>query len=172
MNVRQAIPDDAPKLAQLGALTFTHTFGHMYAAKDLQVFLESNYTIEKHIKAINDPRESFWLLEDDENDGEILAFGWVGTCTLPVANLESNAGEIKRFYVHPDHQGKKLGSRLFKKMLAWLEEKEYSPLYLGVWSENYGAQRLYARYGFKKVGEHYFVIGNHRDLDFIYKRAD
>ena len=34
-------------------------------------------------------------------------------------------------------------------------------LWIGVWSENLGAQRFYARYGFEKVGEYEFSVGQH-----------
>ncbi|KAG0311475.1 hypothetical protein BGZ97_011860 [Linnemannia gamsii] len=169
INIRQATPEDASVLAELGALTFTHTFGQMYTPKDLQDFLVTTYTVEKHLVPLKDARESFWLLEDE--NGQAMAFGWVGACKLPVANLESNAGEVKRLYVHPDHQGKKLGSRLFKRMLEWLEDEGFEHLYIGVWSENYGAQRLYARYGFNKFSEYEFAVGNHLDREFILKRA-
>ncbi|KAF9161441.1 hypothetical protein BGX21_002288 [Mortierella sp. AD011] len=169
MNLRQANPDDASKLSELGALTFTHTFGHLYKPEDLQDFLTTTYTAERHLIPLTDSRESFWVLEDD--NGEALAFGWAGACKLPVPSLESNAGEIKRLYVHPDHQGKKLGSRILKQMLAWLESEGFGPLYIGVWSENYGAQRLYSNYGFVKLCEYDFPVGNHRDREFIFKRA-
>ncbi|KAF9312609.1 hypothetical protein BGZ91_006486 [Linnemannia elongata] len=169
MNLRRATPEDATVLAELGALTFTHTFGEMYSSKDLQDFLTTTYTAEKHLIPLNDPRESFWLLEDD--NGQALAFGWAGACKLPVSDLESNAGEIKRLYVHPDHQGKKLGSLVFKRMLDWLGDEGFEPLYIGVWSENHGAQRLYARYGFEKFSEYEFPVGNHHDREFIFKRA-
>ncbi|KAF8932090.1 N-acetyltransferase GCN5 [Dissophora ornata] len=169
MNLRQAVPDDAAVLAQLGALTFTHTFGHLYNPKDLQDYITSTYTVEEHLIPLTDSRESFWLLEDD--NGQALAFGWAGACKLPVPNLESNAGEIKRLYVHPDHQGKKLGSQILKKMLAWLGEEGFDPLYIGVWSENLGAQRLYGVYGFEKFSEYEFAVGIHRDHEFILKRA-
>ncbi|KAK3847692.1 MAG: acetyltransferase [Linnemannia gamsii] len=169
MNLRQATPDDASVLAELGALTFTHTFGQMYTSKDLQDYITTTYTVEQHLIPLTDSRESFWLLEDE--NGQAMAFGWVGACKLPVPNLESNAGEIKRLYVHPDHQGKKLGSRILKRMLDWLGDEGFGPLYIGVWSENYGAQRLYARYGFEKVSEYEFVVGNHRDHEFILKRS-
>jgi len=40
-----------------------------------------------------------------------------------------------------------------------------------VWSENFGAQRFYARYGFEKVGTYEFPVGQTRDLEFILRRA-
>ncbi|KAF9098932.1 hypothetical protein BGX29_009940 [Mortierella sp. GBA35] len=170
MKLRQAVPADAPVLCELGALTFSDTFGHMYKPQDLQDFINSTYTVEKHLGPLTDPRESFWLLED-EDTGKALAFGWVGACKLPVENVESDAGEVKRLYVHPEHQGKKLGSLVLDRMMEWLAEKAFSPLYIGVWSENFGAQRLYGRYGFEKVAEYEFEVGNHRDREFILKRA-
>jgi len=39
-----------------------------------------------------------------------------------------------------------------------------------VWSENFGAQRFYARYGFAKAGEYDFIVGRQRDHEFIYRR--
>jgi RimJ/RimL family protein N-acetyltransferase len=40
-----------------------------------------------------------------------------------------------------------------------------------VWSENFGAQRLYARYGFTRVGDYFFPVGEHRDHEFILRRS-
>jgi ribosomal protein S18 acetylase RimI-like enzyme len=54
--------------------------------------------------------------------------------------------------------------------LQWLESQGRTPLYIGVWSENLGAQRFYGRYGFKKIGEYGFVVGNTVDREFILKR--
>ncbi|KAF9584748.1 hypothetical protein BGW38_005332 [Lunasporangiospora selenospora] len=169
MRIRQAGPNDAPVLVELGALTFTNTFGHMYDPKDLEEFISSTYTVEQHLVHLTHGRESFWLLEDD--NGQAMAFGWAGACKLPVPDLEKNAGEVKRLYVHPDHFGKKLGTLVLEKMLDWLDQVGYSSIYLGVWSENYGAQRLYGRHGFVKTCEYEFPVGNHRDREFIFKRV-
>ena len=43
-------------------------------------------------------------------------------------------------------------------------------LWVGVWSENFGAQRFYARYGFDKAGEYLFPVGATRDHEFIFRR--
>ncbi len=54
--------------------------------------------------------------------------------------------------------------------LTWLTEQQCSPLYIGVWSENSGAQRFCGRYGFVKVGEYGFPVGKTVDHEFILKR--
>jgi ribosomal protein S18 acetylase RimI-like enzyme len=71
--------------------------------------------------------------------------------------------------VRATHQGQGLGTRLFEAALEWLEQ-HYSPLYIGVWSQNHGAQRFYARYGFTKVGEYGFPVGSTVDREFILRR--
>ena len=55
--------------------------------------------------------------------------------------------------------------------LAWLERKGPRRVWLGVWSKNHGAQRLYERLGFEKVGEYEFLVGKTRDHEFIMRRG-
>lgn len=63
-----------------------------------------------------------------------------------------------------------VGTRLMDTGLEWLASQGRSPLYIGVWSENYGAQRFYARNGFSQVGEGGFPVGSTADREFILKR--
>ena len=43
-------------------------------------------------------------------------------------------------------------------------------MWIGVWSENHGARRFYARHGFKKVGEYGFHVGDTIDQEYILRR--
>ncbi|MDH4023178.1 MAG: GNAT family N-acetyltransferase, partial [Gammaproteobacteria bacterium] len=89
---------------------------------------------------------------------------------LPVPDLENNAGEIRHLYLRATVQRGGLGTRLLVTMLDWLAAQGYSPLYVGVWSGNLGAQRLYGRFGFEKIGEYDFPVGNHLDREFILRQ--
>ncbi|KAF9928470.1 hypothetical protein BGZ67_006977 [Mortierella alpina] len=71
--------------------------------------------------------------------GILARWTGVGACELPAKDMVPNAGEIKRGYVHSDHQSQKLGSRVIQQMLSWLDEEGHSPLYIGICSENNGA---------------------------------
>ena len=97
-------------------------------------------------------------------------FATAGPCKLPVPNIGKNAGEIRQLYLLAAVQRAGLGTRLLVTVMDWLTAQQHSPLYVGVWSENYGAQRLYARYGFEKIGEYDFPVGKHLDREFILKR--
>jgi diamine N-acetyltransferase len=56
-------------------------------------------------------------------------------------------------------------------VMAWLEAAGSRDLWIGVWSQNYGAQRFYARHGFEKIGEYDFPVGGTLDREFILRRA-
>lgn len=167
-TIRHATHDDLPQLAALGAATFKETFGHLYSAKDLQAFLEGSRSVASYAKKLKDPRTAIWLAFENEVP---VGYAVAGACKLPVENLEPEAGELYELYVLADRQGLKLGTQLLQVVFAWLDAQRFHPLYIGVWSENPGAQRLYARHGFSKVGEYGFPVGDHIDLEFILKRA-
>jgi ribosomal protein S18 acetylase RimI-like enzyme len=165
--IRRAVPDDAAALAELGAATFSETFGHLYPAEDLQTFLLT-HSVDAWDRVLKDPGTAVWLAELD--DGSKVGFIVVGACKLPVEDREATAGEIKQLYVLARHHNLRLGTRLMELGLEWLEAQNRTPIYIGVWSENYGAQRFYARYGFEKVGEYGFPVGSTVDHEFILKR--
>ena len=55
--------------------------------------------------------------------------------------------------------------------VAAVESLGADAVQLSVFSENYGAQRFYQRYGFAHVADIDFWVGNHRDHEFLYELA-
>ena len=168
VTIRRATAADAPLLAELGAATFTETFGHLYPPEDLQHFLVGTHSLDTWTRVLADPQRATWIATlADETP---IAFLAVGPCKLPIENRESTAGEIQQLYVLARHHNLRLGSQLMDHGLKWLEEQGRLPIYIGVWSENFGAERFYGRYGFSKVGEYGFPVGKTVDHEFILKR--
>lgn len=166
-TIRRATADDAAALAELGGATFTETFGHLYPPEDLQVFLGKNHSLQSWSQTLADPNRAIWLVE--HRSGRKIGFIVVGACKLPVDELESTAGEIQQLYVSAEFHNLRLGAQLMSVGLDWLQSQGRTPVYIGVWSENYGAQRFYGRYGFNKVGEYGFPVGKTVDREFILK---
>lgn len=163
----RATAADARTIAALGAATFTETFGHLYSEQDLQAFLGESHSLDSWSRKLADPGVAVWIAVLDDAP---IGFIAVGPCKLPVENLGPDAGEVHQLYVLTAHQKLGLGSRLMDTGLEWLEAQRHAPLYVGVWSENFGAQRFYGRYGFGKVGEYGFRVGETVDREFILKR--
>ena len=167
VQIRRAVLGDEVALAKLGAATFTATFGHLYQAEDLRAFLAAAHSVETWARQLADGNRAAWLAVVDD---ALIGFIAVGPCKLPVENRERNAGEIQQLYVLQQFQKHQLGSKLMTAGLRWLEENGQAPIYIGVWSQNLGAQRFYGRYGFEKVGEYGFPVGKTVDREFILKR--
>jgi len=166
-SIRRATPDDAGTLADLGARTFVESFGHLYSPEDLQAFLDESHTEAAYAQSLGDPRYALWIAE---RDGKAIGYAQAGPCGLPHADVRPGDGELKRLYLTRDAQGSGVGAQLFEEALRWLERDGLRTLWISVWSENFGAQRFYARYGFDKAGEYDFIVGHQRDREFIYRR--
>ena len=166
-TILRAMPEDADVLAALGRETFAETFGHMYPPEDLVQFLAGTYTPAVFRGFLEDPTQALWKAEAG---GRAVGYAQAGRCALPHPDVTPACGELKRLYVKHGTQNGGMGSALLDAALAWLH-KPGRKLWIGVWSENTGAQRLYSRRGFVKVGEYAFAVGSTRDKEFILRRG-
>ena len=165
--IRRAGSADAETVAAIGAETFIETFGHLYPPSDLESYLAEAYNLERTRADLADPAKATWLVEAD---GEAIGYALAGPCGLPHAGVTPECGELKRIYLRKARQGGGLGARLFAETMAWLEKDGPRAIWLGVWSENHGAQRFYIRHGFGKAGEYDFHVGATVDREYIFKR--
>lgn len=165
--IRRATSADAEQLSALAIATYTETFGDSYPPQDLQDFLAMHYAVAPQQRELDDPLSAAWLLFDGGQPAGYLAAGPNG---LPHLQAQHGDIELKRLYVRASHQGRGHGARLMEAFLAWLDQPRRRTLWVGVWSENAGAQRFYARYGCVQVGTYEFEVGDSRDLEFILRR--
>ncbi|ODT88676.1 GNAT family N-acetyltransferase [Phenylobacterium sp. SCN 70-31] len=165
--IRRAGETDAPLLATLGARTFRETFAHLYPPEDLAAFLAQAYDPGRTRLDLIDPAQAAWIMEQG---GEAIGYAQAGPCGLPHPEVTSACGELKRIYFLKGAQGSGLGGRLFAEVMEWLQSAGPRTVWIGVWSENFGARRFYERQGFHKVGEYGFHVGATVDLEFILRR--
>ncbi|MBJ7413837.1 MAG: GNAT family N-acetyltransferase [Phenylobacterium sp.] len=166
-TIRLATPADAETLAALGARTFCETFAHLYDPADLSAFLAEAYDVPRTRRDLADPAKASWLVEAG---GQAIGYASVGPCGLPHPEVTPACGELKRIYFLKDRQGGGLGKALFATAIDWLQADGPRAVWIGVWSENFGAQRFYERHGFTKVGEYGFAVGKTVDREFILRR--
>lgn len=170
--IRPAIPDDAPALAVLGRTTFVETFvegfGIPYPPEDLDPFLDRTFSEATTRARLADPDHRYWVAE---RQGEILGFANTGRCGLPHPDARPGHAELHRLYVSRAAQGMGVGTALLKVALDWMEANTDGSLWIGVWSGNLKAQKLYAAHGFAVAGEYQYPVGNWRDDEFILRRG-
>ena len=168
LHIRLATDADAPALAAFGAKTFLETFGHLYPSEDKEYFLGQRFSLERTLQDIRDPARVMTMVFHGD---DLVAFLDCGPLTLPVENPESDALELYRLYLDEAQKGTGLAHRLMDMALNWARDKQASALYLGVWSQNERAKRLYVKYGFEIVGAYHFKVGNTLDDERIMRLA-
>lgn len=169
MILRDATPDDAEALAKLGRDSFCHAFEHLYREEDLKGFLEQCYSVEAVAAEIADPAIRHQLTEDAPGSG-LTAFIKVKQPS-PYGEYSdaTNALCLGQLYTDPARTGQGLGAALMDWCLALARERGCDAVQLSVWSENYGAQKFYQRYGFGKIADIGFWVGEQRDDELLYE---
>jgi ribosomal protein S18 acetylase RimI-like enzyme len=167
MIYRSATPDDAPALAELGAETFVAAFGHLYRPEDLEAFLAEVHNPEAVGGEIAGDECTHCLVEDA---GRLVAF-----CKLryPTKFGEysdaANPIELGQLYALPTHTGHGIGAKLMEWAIDHARDGGHDAILLSVYADNFGAQRFYQRYGFAKIADITFKVGDHIDPEYLYE---
>ena len=167
--LRAATQADAAALAELGRASFVAAFGHLYKPEDLAAFLAEYRTVEKFREHLVDPPT---LIQVAEEDGRLA-----GYCLIVRDHRFDEQPEprperpvfVSQLYCAPEMTGHGLGAALLDWAIAQARAWNADALQLSVFSENFGAHRFYQRYGFVKVADIDFWVGNHRDDEFLYE---
>lgn len=167
MILRPATPADAPALAKLGAETFVAAFGDLYTPHDLAAFLADVHNPEAVVEEISGDSCTHCLVDVE---GALVAF-----CKLryPTKFIEYTDArdpvELGQLYALPGHTGTGIGARLMDWALEVARNGAHDAILLSVYAENFGAQRFYQRYGFGKIADITFKVGDHFDPEFLYE---
>ncbi|MFN3864037.1 MAG: GNAT family N-acetyltransferase [Erythrobacter sp.] len=167
MIFRPATPADALALARLGADTFVAAFGHLYKPEDLAAFLAEVHSPEAVAGEIAGDECTHCLVEDE---GELVAY-----CKLRYPSRYArytdaqNPLELGQLYARPQHTGRGIGAKLMDWALEQARGRGHDAVLLSVYSENFGAQRFYQRYGFGKIADITFQVGEQFDAEFLYQ---
>ena len=146
-RVRTATPADAPSVARVHVVTWRAA----YAGVVPQAVLDG-LSVER--------REGFWResLEKPgghrlwvaESDGRVVGFASTGPGRDD--DLPAGAGELLAIYLDPAMWGRGLGTRLFRRAIADLGERDIDPVVLWVLTANERGRRLYAAMGWQPDG--------------------
>lgn len=163
-NIRDARSADIPALAALSAATFTENFERLYTKDNLAGFLASHHSEDYYARAYAE--SSVRLLVAEQNDA-LIGYAKIGPNTLPCDPRRPHAAELSRLYILKSHTGQTVGHDLMTEIFGYVRRQGYADILLSVFSENAGAQKFYHRYGFSKIADYKFQVGDHYDHDWI-----
>ncbi|HJW08312.1 MAG TPA: GNAT family N-acetyltransferase [Holophagaceae bacterium] len=167
-SLRPALPADASVLSALASRTFTDTFRGHHSAENLAAFTEAAYNLAKIRAELEDPHRD-WLLAEQEGEA-------VGYALMRWGHREPCVGgpdpvvELERIYALAAFQGRGLGPALMQACVDLALLKGARTMWLGVWERNARALAFYAKWGFRDVGAHRFLVGTDDMTDRILER--
>lgn len=137
--LRDVRPGDDAELAALIRRVMPEfgASGDGFAIKDAEV--------DAMFEAYTRPGHAYFVLK---RDGVLVGGGGVGA----LVGGEVGVCELRKMYFLPDARGHGQGERLLRRCLQKAQELGYSKMYLETLATMTGAQKLYERMGFEKLG--------------------
>jgi GNAT superfamily N-acetyltransferase len=168
-ELRECGPEDAERLAVVGAASFLEAFAGFLHGEDILEHCRKQHSEEKYRAMLADGDTRIVVAEVK---GSAVGYAVVCPPDLPVP-LAGEDLELKRIYLLHRFQGSGMGAALMR----WSEETARAMgmrrLLLGVNDENDSAVAFYLRHGFEHAGTRRFQVGNMLCSDFILaKRLD
>ncbi len=166
MIYRTATLADAAALSRLGSESFIAKFGYLYKPQDLATFLSENQSAAAIAAEIANPDRLYWLADQH---GKLAAYCKLGlSCGFPDHARGTQVIELKQLYTDPAMTGCGIGAAMMDWMFGIARARMADEIQLSVWSGNHGAQKFYARYGFAKVADITFQVGQQLDNEFLF----
>ncbi|MDF9798055.1 ribosomal protein S18 acetylase RimI-like enzyme [Catalinimonas alkaloidigena] len=155
------------ELRQLSLTTFLDAFADANSEEDMRIYLNHAFSKTQLSEELQDTNTHFYFLSFE---GELVGYFKIKFGLPKVLPEVGTALEICRLYIHQDYQGQQLGQWMLDNIIQIARDHRLDFVWLGVWSQNPGAIRLYERKGFNKVGAYTFMLGNDAQTDFIMKK--
>jgi diamine N-acetyltransferase len=176
-SIRPATLDDRAVLAELARRTFLAAFASDNDTDDLEQYVDEAFSETRIAEQLADPDATFLLIEEVPTGGR----SGPGAAASPVGYVHVRPGttpavegadpvELVRIYVEHHLTGAGFGSRLMQAAIDEARRRGHDTMWLGVWEYNLAAQRFYARWGFREVGEVRFVLGSDVQADRLMSR--
>jgi ribosomal protein S18 acetylase RimI-like enzyme len=165
--IRHATKQDAELIADISRQTFYDTFAADNTKRDMDLFLNEQFTKGKLMLEVG-ARENIFLLAFDGD--EVAGYAKLREDRSPAALKRFSTLEIARLYSMTHLIGKGVGKILMQSCLDIAKEKGKQVVWLGVWERNQRAIDFYTKWGFEKFGETSFQLGTDVQCDWLMRK--
>lgn len=154
-------------LAELGASTFYESYKDENTERDMQLYIENTYTIDKIQENLKNTNVIYFLAYTHEGEA-----GYVKLLLNQFnPKLDGSCTELEKIYVKQSFQRQGVAHQLLQHTINFCKEHNYKNLFLGVWQENEKALQFYAKEGFVKFDTRKFILGERICDDYMLNLA-
>lgn len=149
MRIRKAHPADAPVIAQIGAVSFSQSFGHLYPEDVLKRYLQRTYASEKIRYSLTKENNMYFVAEEN---GAVVGFLKLKKNSKHNMIKDRKQIQLQKIYLLPERTGLGAGTLLMEFTKKLMDEFLPVTLWLMVYENNKGAITFYQRLGYETIG--------------------
>ncbi|MEE1296435.1 MAG: GNAT family N-acetyltransferase [Bifidobacterium sp.] len=164
VQIREADENDVEAVREVSVATFRETFAASNSEEDMALYIERDLNPDTLRAQIDDPESRYLLASVDGKPAGVLK---VNVGAAQTETMGDDALEVQRIYVLREYKGHGVGSALMARAFDLARRLGKRRVWLGVWEHNDAAYRFYLHKGFRKVGEHTFMLGDDPQTDWI-----
>ena len=164
--IRKVKNEDAEQYIKLNNLVWRDAYGHIFPE---EVFEERELKTYKKIKefASNVYNSDKQFVYVAEINGVIVGFISCQLISQYKYFADKGYADLMAIYIHPNYQGKGIGSKFKQLFVEWLKSKGINKFVVGVLQENHKARAVYEKWGgildeytqqFVKLGKGYTEV--------------
>jgi diamine N-acetyltransferase len=166
--IRRAVPADAELLRDVARRTYYDTFASSNTPANMEAYLSTAFSLPQLEMELKDPRGAFFLAEVDKI---VAGYARLLAGEVPACIAGPSPVELVRLYVDRPWQGAGVAHSLMENCFGEARRQGFKTIYLGVWEQNFRAQAFYRKWGFARVGEHIFQMGDDPQTDWWMARS-
>ena len=153
--ILKATIDHAKLLNRLSIESFLPAHGHSAPKKDIDKYLQANFSVVNFKKELSDHRNEYYFIR---HQGKVAGYSKI-IFNLPNEHIQTpNIAYMSRLYLLKEFYGLGLGQQLFDFNVKLSKANNQKGIWLAVWVENTKAIKFYTKMGFKIVGSYEFPI--------------
>ena len=168
MDIRPALPTEAPALTELGRRLFLATYTDQIPTADLDEHVAAIFHPDAQLREITCPGGCVLVAVEG---AELHGYAKLRPGPPPGPQAVPDALEVARFYVAPPHHGTGLATDLMSSCLTWAGREGRKQLWLQVWEANPRAIAFYGKLGFRNAGATTYKLGNIIYCDRVMSRG-
>ncbi|OCN05182.1 hypothetical protein A4S06_02020 [Erysipelotrichaceae bacterium MTC7] len=167
VEIKEVKVEQVSFLRELAITTLYETFYTEEKAKNLKDYVHEAYDIDVLVDSLQDEYSHTFFIYCKQ---EIAGYLKVNVHTSQSEPMGDDGFEIQRIYILKKFKGLGLERILMDVSISLAKFYKKSFVWLGVWEHNYAAQAFYKTFGFDKVSEHDFAMGDLVETDWILKK--
>ncbi|KJU73939.1 acetyltransferase [Pediococcus damnosus LMG 28219] len=159
---------DWQRLQQISIETYTDTFEPYNSPEIMDAYLTTAYEPQKLQRELKNPDSSFYFIEKNNEVAGYLKINLNGSQT---EKMGPDSLEVERIYIRPAFKHQSLETQLIENAEKLAQKYHKSKIWLGVWEHNEPAKHFYAKFGFKRIGQHSFFMGDDEQTDYLMQKV-